>query len=169
MSVLHTWGSALTHPYVHMIVPGGGLSPDGSTWIACRPNYLLAAKAATESIPIVFNMGGDPVQIGLVASLNRPGGNVTGVSNISVEITPKRLGLLHELVPAAGPFVALVNPNERDPESIIADVRMAAATIGRPIDILKASSNREIDHESISFRNALKADARSKETWIGLG
>src|SRR5262249_59185471 len=70
----------------------------------------IAAKAATATIPIVFEMAGDPVRLGLVAGLDRPGGNVTGVTNLSIEITPKRLQLLHEVVPAAKVVALMVNP-----------------------------------------------------------
>jgi putative ABC transport system substrate-binding protein len=108
-----------------------------------------AAKAATATIPIVFVTGGDPVQGGLVASLNRPGGNVTGVSFMAVELGPKQLGLLHELVPGAARFAVLVNPTQyatpSDMESQIAVMRAAAAAIGRQIEVLTASTNHDID------------------------
>src|ERR1700674_4019386 len=81
------------------------------------PQGPLAAKAATATIPIVFGMGGDPVQSGLVASINRPGGNVTGVSSMRAELGAKRLGLLHELVPGATRFAVLVDPNSSGAES----------------------------------------------------
>ena len=90
-----------------------------------------AAKAATASIPIVFSTGADPVQTGLVASLNRPGGNVTGVAYMNVELMGKRLGLLHELLPRAMRFAVLVNPNNPLTDSVIAEAQSAAATIGR--------------------------------------
>ena len=105
----------------------------------------LAAKAATKTIPIVFQGAADPVQIGLVASLNRPAGNITGVNSMNVELAAKRLGLLHALLPGASRFAVLVNPNIPVAESLIADARAAASTIGREIEVLTASTNREID------------------------
>jgi putative ABC transport system substrate-binding protein len=104
-----------------------------------------AVKSATSTIPIVFSAGGDPVQTGLVASLNRPGGNVTGVSSMSVELGAKRLGLLLELVPGAVRFAALVNPNNPLAEPFITDLRTAAAAIGRQMEILTAQRSRDID------------------------
>jgi len=106
----------------------------------------LAAKAATSTIPVVFAVGGDPVHIGLVASLNRPGGNVTGVHFLAAALGAKRLGLLHELRPEAARFALLVNPNNPvSAETMIKDVTAAAATIGRQIEIITAGSYREID------------------------
>jgi putative ABC transport system substrate-binding protein len=105
----------------------------------------LAAKSATATIPIVFQIGGDPVQSGLVASLNRPGGNVTGVTSISQELVAKRLGLLHELVPNAARFAVLVNPKNPDGEAVSINTQAAAEVIGRQIEVLTASTNREID------------------------
>jgi putative tryptophan/tyrosine transport system substrate-binding protein len=104
----------------------------------------LAAKAATATIPIVFHSGADPVQSGLVASLNRPGGNVTGISSISVELEPKRLSLLHALLPGATRFAVLVNPNASQ-EDQIADLRAAAAAIGCQIEVFNARTYGEID------------------------
>jgi putative tryptophan/tyrosine transport system substrate-binding protein len=111
----------------------------------------LAAKAATTTIPIVFETGADPVQLGLVASLNRPGGNVTGVTNISTETAAKRVGLLHELLPGAMRFAALVNPN--NPllaEASIKETQAAAAAVGRQLEIFSAGSDGEID---LAFRS----------------
>jgi ABC-type uncharacterized transport system substrate-binding protein len=105
----------------------------------------LAAKAATTTIPIVFLSGTDPVQIGLVASFNRPGGNLTGVVTMSTELVGKRLGLLHELLPGAVRFAVLVNPNSSSAESLVKDLRAAAVTIGRQIEAFAAGTNREID------------------------
>jgi putative tryptophan/tyrosine transport system substrate-binding protein len=112
---------------------------------AMQTSSALAAKAATSSIPIVFESAGDPVQAGLVLSLNRPGGNVTGISNMNVELGAKRLGFLHELLPRATRFAVLVNPNDPTAEIVIKDTRTAAAAIGRQIEAFFASTNREID------------------------
>jgi putative ABC transport system substrate-binding protein len=105
----------------------------------------LAAKAATASIPIVFGMGDDPVRSGVVASLNRPGGNMTGYVFLTTELGPKRLGLLKELVPAAVRYAALVNPNNPATESITAELRAAAVVIGKKIEVFTARNVREID------------------------
>jgi putative ABC transport system substrate-binding protein len=102
----------------------------------------LAAKAATSTIPIV-NIGSDPVAAGLVASLNRPGGNVTGISSMNVELGAKRLGLLHELVPSAARFFVLINPKNPFAEAFVTDVRTAA--MGRQIEVVSASTNLDID------------------------
>ena len=106
----------------------------------------LAAKAATTSIPIVFSSGADPVKAGLVASLNRPGGNVTGIGNLTSELGAKQLGILHELLPRATRFALLVNPNNPVvTEAIIKDAQSAAAAIERQIEVVTAGSNRDID------------------------
>ena len=93
----------------------------------------LAAKAATATIPIVFTGGADPVASGLVASLNRPGGNLTGVSNLSVELGPKQLELLHELIPTASVIGLLVNPTNPNAETQVEDMRAAARALGQQI------------------------------------
>jgi putative ABC transport system substrate-binding protein len=106
----------------------------------------LAAKAATATIPIVFGVGEDPVQLGLVASLARPGGNATGVNFFSQEVLAKRLRLLHDLVPKAVRVAVLVNPaNPSVAEMTLRDVQEAAPTIGLQIQILKATTIGEID------------------------
>jgi putative ABC transport system substrate-binding protein len=108
----------------------------------------LAAKAATTTIPIIFKIGGDPVQAGLVASFNRPGGNVTGLASMTAEVGAKRLGLLHELLPGAARIAVLVGPTTGPTapaaETLITEARAAASTIGRQIEVLTAG-NREID------------------------
>jgi putative tryptophan/tyrosine transport system substrate-binding protein len=105
----------------------------------------VAAKSATTTIPIVFSAGGDPVQLGLVASLNRPGGNVTGVGSMSGELGAKRLGLLQELVPRAARFAVLTNPNNPLAKAYVTDVQTAAAAIGRQIEVLTATTTNDID------------------------
>jgi putative ABC transport system substrate-binding protein len=107
----------------------------------------LAAKAATTTIPIVFQTGADPVDVGLVASLNRPGGNVTGIGSMNLELDAKRLGLLHELLPQAARFAILLNPNQLKvtTDVQIKEVQAAAAAINRQVEILYANSIAEID------------------------
>ena len=105
----------------------------------------LAAKAATSTIPIVFTSGADPVALGLVASLNRPGGNTTGISDMGGELAAKQLGFLHELLPMAVHFAVLAHPNNPTRELVIRDAQAAAAAIGRQMEVLTVSTNREID------------------------
>jgi putative ABC transport system substrate-binding protein len=105
----------------------------------------LAAKAATTTVPIVFVTGADPVRAGLVASLNRPGGNVTGISLISVELGSKRLGLLRELRPGAARIAVLVDPNFPLTEFFVSDVQAAASSIKKQIEVLEAPTGRDID------------------------
>jgi putative tryptophan/tyrosine transport system substrate-binding protein len=106
----------------------------------------LAAKAATTTVPIVFEIGGDPIRLGLVASLNRPGGNITGVTQLNTEVTPKRLELLHELVPNATVFALLLNPtNPGLAEFILRSSQPAAQTLGFQLHILHASSESDFD------------------------
>jgi putative ABC transport system substrate-binding protein len=117
------------------------------TVIAAAPTpSALAAKAATMAIPIVFNVGGDPVMLGLVASLNRPGGNLTGVTGLGVELGPKQLELLRELVPKASIIALLVNPtNPALAETITKEAQVAARTLGLQLHVLHASTERELD------------------------
>ena len=105
----------------------------------------LAAKAATSTIPIVFTAGGDPVKIGLVQSLNRPGGNATGVSVLTTAPESKRLGLLHELVPGARTAAVLIDPNYREAEAQERELREAAGTLGQPIHIAYAKNDAELE------------------------
>jgi putative ABC transport system substrate-binding protein len=105
----------------------------------------LAAKAASTTIPIVFQTGGDPVKDGLVANLNRPGGNVTGVSSMNAEIRAKRLRILHELVPADARFALLVNPNSSFAESVIAEVQSAASVIARQLEVFAIGDTRDFE------------------------
>jgi putative tryptophan/tyrosine transport system substrate-binding protein len=105
----------------------------------------IVAKAATATIPIVFASGGDPVKLGLAASLNRPGGNVTGVTFVVAELGAKQLGLLHELQPGAVRIGVLVDPNFALTQSFVSDVQAAALSIGNQIEVLDAPTGRDID------------------------
>jgi putative tryptophan/tyrosine transport system substrate-binding protein len=112
----------------------------------------FAAKAATTTIPIVFAVAEDPVRLGLVASLARPGGNLTGINYFSGELTAKRLELLRELVPAATRVAVLVNPaNAVNAESIVRDVEPAARAMGLQIQVLNASTSQEINAAFATF------------------
>jgi len=121
-----------------------------------------AAKAATTSIPIVFGVGADPVQLGLVASLNRPGGNLTGVNGFVGELGAKGLALLHELVPSTATIGFLENPNNPIFELTTRDVEAAAAAIGLKVQILKAGTDREIDAAFVSL-----VQARTRALLVG--
>ena len=120
--------------------------------IAANTPANLVAKAATSTIPIVFTTGGDPVQLGLVASLDRPGGNVTGVTQLSAEVAPKRLELAHELFPKATVFALLVNPaNSAQTDSLTKASQAAAETLGLQLDVLHASTEAELEHAFATF------------------
>jgi putative tryptophan/tyrosine transport system substrate-binding protein len=112
----------------------------------------VAAKAATATIPIVFIIGNDPVRVGLVASLSRPGGNATGVNVFTTELDGKRLGLLHELVPTYAVIAHLVNPTYPPAETNMREVEAAARMIGRQIVVVKASTESEIDAAFATIR-----------------
>ncbi len=112
----------------------------------------LTAKTATSTIPIVFTTGSDPVELGLVASLNRPGGNVTGVTQLTGEVAPKRVELAHELVPMATVIGLLVNPKNPYAEALTNASRAAAATLGLQLDVLHASTAAEVDEAFSTFR-----------------
>jgi putative ABC transport system substrate-binding protein len=118
---------------------------------AFAPPAALAAKAATATIPIVFAAPGDPVRLGLVASLARPGGNLTGINFFVGELVAKRLGLLRELVPAATRFAVLINPTSPAASATVRDVEVAAHALGLQIQVLSASTSREINAVFAAF------------------
>ena len=119
---------------------------------------VRAAKAVTETTPIVFGMGSDPVQWGLIASLSRPGGNITGMTSLSSELFGKQLGILHELLPQAAHFAVLSNHKSPIHELVVKDAQAAAAVIGMTIEILPASTRDEID--AVFARIANEKDVR---------
>jgi putative ABC transport system substrate-binding protein len=124
----------------------------------------LAAKAATARVPIVFVTGGDPVRDGLVGSLNRPGGNVTGISFITVELGSKQLGLLRELRPGAGPIAVLVDPKWPLTKGFVSNVRAAALAVGQQLIVLEVSSDREIES---AFTTLVERRAGALHSGIG--
>jgi putative ABC transport system substrate-binding protein len=123
----------LVHRQVSVIVTNGGIAA------------AQAAKAATTIIPVVFQTGVDPVQFGLVSSFNRPGGNLTGITQLASQLSAKRLDLLHKLVPAATTVAMLVNPNNAGSERDADEVQAAARTIGLQVHVFKAHSDSEIE------------------------
>jgi putative ABC transport system substrate-binding protein len=112
---------------------------------AGSPAPALAAKAATATIPIVFANGADPVQFGLVASLNRPGGNVTGVNFLAADLGEKALGLIHELTPSAATAAVIINPNNPNADSITKIASDTARSLALQLNVLKAGTSQEID------------------------
>jgi putative ABC transport system substrate-binding protein len=133
--------------------------------VAGADSAALAAKAATATIPIVFGAGSDPVKQGLVASLHRPGGNLTGVTNLNIGLGQKRLQMLHELVPATTNVAALINPTNPSVETITRDLQFAARDFGLELQILQASNDEQIDAAfeilAKSHANALAVGADS--------
>jgi putative ABC transport system substrate-binding protein len=119
--------------------------------VAIANPSALAVKATVRTLPIVFAIGGDPVQLGLVASLNRPGGNITGVSFFASQLEAKRMGVLHELVPRASVVAVLLNPNNPTVDVQLREVQEAARSLGLKLHILNASSEREIETAFTAF------------------
>ena len=126
--------------------------------VATTQDAALAAKAATSTIPIVFNSGDDPVKLGLVASLNRPAGNATGINFFIAQMEPKRLGFLHQLIPTASLIAVLLNPNNPSFDAQMTDIEEAARTLGRQIHVVNASSEQDI-HVAFTTFVQLRAGA----------
>jgi len=125
--------------------------------VAAGTPATLAAKAATSTIPIVFYIGVDPIEAGLVTSLARPGGNITGVTNLNAEVVPKRLQLVHELEPTATVIALLVNPTSPTlAETSMKEARVAAQTLGLQLHVLHASTERDLDE---AFRTSVQLRA----------
>jgi putative tryptophan/tyrosine transport system substrate-binding protein len=124
----------------------------------------LAAKAATTTVPIVFSTGGDPVRDGLVASLNRPGGNATGISFVSAELGAKQLGLLRELQPGVARIAVVVDPKWPITERFVSELRAAALAIGQQLIVLDVRSDREIEN---AFTTLVQRGAGALQVGIG--
>jgi len=138
-SRLSTLAADLVHDQVAVIAVNGNAAAQ-------------SAKAATATIPIVFQVGNDPVAAGLVASLARPGGNLTGVATLGGEIVAKRLELLHEMIPTISSIALLINPNNRDHENAKREVEVAAQGLGLQLHVIHASSTNEIDAAFKEFK-----------------
>jgi putative tryptophan/tyrosine transport system substrate-binding protein len=113
--------------------------------VASAPPAAVAARSATSTIPIVFSSGADPVRLGLVVGLNRPGGNITGVSHFSLALEAKRLEILHELVPDAARIAVLVNPTLPGAEAVTDEMQVAARALGLKVHVVNASSEDDLD------------------------
>jgi putative ABC transport system substrate-binding protein len=127
------------------------LKHNPTVMVVSPSSAALATKAATTTIPIVFVTGGDPVARGLVASLNRPGANVTGSANLAVELAPKRLQLLHELMPKAASFAVLADPAAGATQSFITDLRAAALMLGVQLVIVSARTDNDLEPAFATF------------------
>jgi ABC-type uncharacterized transport system substrate-binding protein len=132
--------------------------------VTAAPPAALAAKAATSKIPIVFGVGGDPIELGLVASLNRPGGNLTGINFLSRELGAKRLALLREMVPSAVRVTVLVDPTFPLTEALLQDVATAAPTMGLQIQVINVSTSNDINAAFTTF-----AHERPDALFVGTG
>jgi ABC-type uncharacterized transport system substrate-binding protein len=147
MDQLKTFAAELAARPVDVIVGSRGPAPG------------LAAKAATSTIPVVFQTGSDPVEIGLVASMNRPGGNVTGVTRMSTALIPKRLGVLRELVPGMSKLALLVNPNGPQTAEQIRDMQEPTRSLGLQLHIVEASNESELEAAFAEARKKIDAQA----------
>jgi len=132
---------------VRVIVAGGGTPA------------AMAAKAATTTIPVVFAVSVDPVEIGLVRSLNRPGGNLTGITNMNLQIGPKKLEVLRELLPAATRIAVLLNPTSVVSEPFFRELQPAAKTLGFQLHVVPASKDSDLEPAFVKMKDDLKADA----------
>ncbi len=146
MDQLKAFAAELAERPVDVIVGSRGPAPG------------LAAKAATSTIPVVFQTGSDPVEIGLVASMNRPGGNVTGVTRMSTALIAKRLGVMRELVPGMSKLALLVNPNGQQTAEQVRDMLEPTRALGMQLHIVKASNESELE---AAFAEARKIDAQA--------
>jgi putative ABC transport system substrate-binding protein len=126
----------------------------------------VAAKNATATVPVIFSSGSDPVELGLVASLNRPGGNVTGVTSVNADISAKRLGVLRELVPRAARYVTLLNPTSLLAEPFNRDLQAAALSLGIHVDVLRASTDDELEAAFAGLSQAGTALVSSPDAFL---